>query len=129
MPSKVTYEFAVIRVVPKVEREEFMNVGVLVFSKPKRYLGMKFRVDADRLRAFAPELDPALVGRHLEAWQRIGAGTPDSGPIGRLELPERFRWLTAARSTILQCSRPHPGLCIDPGQVLEELFGLYVASP
>lgn len=126
MSNKVTYEFAVIRVVPRVEREEFMNVGVLVFSKRRKYLGIRAQVDAARLRAFAPQLDPAFIETHLRAWTDVCAGTPAGGPIGALELPYRFRWLVANRSSILQTSRPHPGLCEAPERVLEDLFALYV---
>ena len=126
MPAKVTYEFAVIRLVPKVEREEFLNVGVILFSKPKQYLGIEYRVDPARLRAFATEIDPAEVERYLDAWRAVCNGTPEGGPIGELELPVRFRWLTAPRSTIIQSSRPHPGLGTDPERVLAELFALYV---
>jgi hypothetical protein len=127
MPDKATYEFAVIRVVPKVEREEFLNVGVILFSKPKKYLGIKYAVDPVRLKAFSEEIDPALIQRYLDAWQAVCTGAPEGGAIGQLELPERFRWLIAARSTIIQSSRAHPGLCDDPARVLEELFTLYVA--
>lgn len=126
MPAKVTYEFAVIRLVPKVEREEFLNVGVILFSKPKKYLGIEYRVDPARLRAFTTEIDPAEVERYLDAWRAVCTGAPEGGPIGELELPVRFRWLTAPRSTIIQSSRPHPGLCTDPERVLTELFALYV---
>ena len=127
MPDKATCEFAVIRVVPKVEREEFLNVGVILFSKPKKYLGVKYVGDRARLRAFSPELDPELVHASLAAWEDVCAGAPRGGRIGQLDLPERFRWLTASRSTIIQSSRPHPGLCAEPERVLEELFALYVA--
>lgn len=127
MQDKVTCEFAVIRVVPKVEREEFLNVGVILFSKRKQYLGIKYVVDRDRLQAFSAEIDPEEIQDYLSAWEEICAGAPRGGRIGQLELPERFRWLTATRSTIIQSSRPHPGLCEDPERVLEELFALYVA--
>jgi hypothetical protein len=127
MHDKVTYEYAVIRVVPKVEREEFLNVGVILFSKRKKYLGIKYHVDPERLRAFSTEIDPEDIQRYLDAWRAVCTGTPEGGPIGRLELPVRFRWLTAPRSTIIQSSRPHPGLCEDPERVLEQLFELYVA--
>ena len=126
MPDRVTYEYAIIRVVPKVEREEFLNVGVLLFSKPKKYLDIKYYVDQQRLLAFSTEIDLDLVAQHLHAWELICKGDKDGGPIGQQELPYRFRWLTANRSTILQCSKTHPGLCYDPKTVLKKLFERYV---
>ena len=128
MPDKFSYEFVVIRVVPKVEREEFMNVGVIVFSKPKRYLDMKYHLDEERLRALSEDLDIAFLEEHLQAWEAICAGAPQGGPIGEQDQPYRFRWLAAARSTILQTSRVHPGLCSDPAVVLEDVFRRYVAD-
>lgn len=127
MQNKRSYEFVVIRVVPKVEREEFLNVGVIVFSKPKKYLAMKYQLDRDRLLAFSEDLDIELLQEHLQAWEAICAGTSAGGPIGAQEQPYRFRWLAANRSTILQTSRVHPGICTEPGDVLEDLFRRYVA--
>ena len=126
MPNKVTYEYAIIRVVPRVEREEFLNVGVIVFSKRKKYLDMKFHLDKDRLLSFSPSLDVDLVADYLQAWEWVCQGHPAGGTIGEAEMPYRFRWLTAARSTILQSSRPHAGLCEEPAEVLEDLLGRYV---
>jgi len=127
MPDRVTYEYAVIRVVPRVEREEFLNLGVILFSKRKRFLDMRYRLDEDRMRAAFPEdLDLPLLRQHLEAWEQVCAGRPRGGPIGALEQPERFRWLTATRSTIIQSSAVHPGLCEEPERVLEKLFEYYV---
>lgn len=126
MHDKATYEFAVIRVVPKVEREEFLNVGVIVFSKPKRFLGMRYRVDETRLKAFDKEVEVELIREYLNAWEQICKGGKEAGTIGEQELPYRFRWLTAPKSTVLQCSRPHPGLCEAPDEVLENLFRFYV---
>ncbi len=126
MPDRVTYEFAVIRVVPKVEREEFLNVGVIVFSKPKRYLGMQYLLDENRLKAFSNDLDLEELKAYLQAWERITQGGKEAGPIGQEELPYRFRWLTAPKSTLLQCSQPHPGLCTDPEKELNALFQLFV---
>ena len=126
MQNKVTYEFAVIRIVPKVEREEFMNVGVILFSKPKKYLGIRFTIDNKKLEAFSSELDVDTLLEYLNAWESVCAGEPEGGKIGTLDLASRFRWLTASRSTIIQSSEVHPGLCIDPVTVLEDLFKLYV---
>jgi len=126
MQDKVTYEYAVIRLVPKVEREEFLNIGLILFSKRKKYLGIKYRLDAERVKALAPDTDIEMVRKYLEAWEKVCKGAPLGGPIGMQELPFRFRWLVAPRSTIIQSSRPHPGLCTDPARVLEELFERYV---
>ena len=128
MPNKFSYEFVIIRVVPKVEREEFMNVGVIVFSKPKRYLAMKYELDAPRLKALSEDIDLDFLKEHLEAWNAICAGAPQGGAIGEQDQPYRFRWLAASRSTILQTSRVHPGLCTDLTAVLEDLFHRYVAD-
>ncbi len=126
MQNKVTYEFAVIRVVPKVEREEFMNVGVLLFSKPKKYLGMKYAVNENRLKAFAPDIEIDDIINYLNAWESVCDGSPNGGTIGTFDIASRFRWLAASRSTIIQSSKTHPGLCSNPEKVLEELFELYV---
>mgnify|MGYP001798272466 CR=1 FL=1 len=127
MQDKVTYEFAVIRVVPKVEREEFLNVGVILFSKSKRYLEMKYYLPEEKLRAFSPDLDIAALESYLKAWEEVCEGSPKGGAIGEFDTASRYRWLTATRSTIIQSSRTHPGLCGDPAEVLEKLFELYVA--
>lgn len=126
MQDRVTYEFAIIRVVPKVEREEFINVGVLVFSKRKKYLGIKYTINNDRLLALSKTCDIKFIEEYLLAWESICKGAPNSGPIGKFEIADRFRWLAAAKSTILQCSPTHPGLCEHPEIELEDLFNRYV---
>lgn len=126
MQNKVIYEFAVIRLVPKVEREEFINVGVILFSKRKKYLGIKYHVDKNKIQAISKELDLEMVNDYLKAWEAICNGSPEGGKIGEFELSSRFRWLVASRSTIIQSSKTHPGLCDNPEQVLEKLFELYV---
>lgn len=126
MPDRVTYEFAIIRVVPKVEREEFLNVGVILFSKRKKFLGIKYQIDKERLKAFSDEIDIDSLNEYLQAWELVCEGGPNGGRIGQLELASRFRWLTASRSTIIQSSKTHPGLCHDPQKVLEDLFRRYV---
>lgn len=126
MQDKVTYEYAVIRVVPKVEREEFLNVGVLLYSKPKRYIGIRYQIDEERLLAFAPHLDLGLVKSYLGAWELVCKGGREGGYIGQLDMAYRFRWLTANRSTIIQSSAVHPGICEAPEVVLDDLFQLYV---
>lgn len=126
MRDKVTYEYAIIRVVPKVEREEFFNVGVLLFSKRKQFLGVKYHIDPKKLNAFSEDLDVALLQAHLQAWEAVCHGSPEGGAIGQFELSDRFRWLAAARSTIIQSSKTHSGLCEDPEAELELLFSAFV---
>lgn len=126
MPDNVTYEYAVIRIVPRVEREEFINVGVILFSKRKSYLGMKYQIDEPRIAAFSTEVDIELIRTYLKAWEEVCAGHPRGGAIGQQDQSYRFRWLTANRSTIVQSSRPHPGLCTDPEKRLQELFAFFV---
>lgn len=126
MPNKFTFEFAIIRIVPKVERGEFINVGVILFSKHKKYLGIKYKIDKKRLEAFSSEIDVALIEDYLKSWTLICAGEPHGGAIGKLELAYRFRWLTAARSTIIQSSQTHPGFSPDPEKELEDTFKRYV---
>jgi hypothetical protein len=125
----VTYEYAVIRVVPRVERQEFINVGILLSSQPRRFLQAALAPDWQRLQAFAPQLDRDLVKEHLALIPRICAGGPDGGPIGALPLRERFHWLTAPRSTIIQLSPVHSGLCEDPAAALEKLMQCLVHLP
>ncbi len=122
MQDSVTYEYATIRVVPRVEREEFINVGVILFSKRKKFLSMKYHIDDMRLKAFSNEIDLDSIADYLAAWELICHGGTNGGKIGQLDIPSRFRWLTASRSTIIQSSKIHPGLCVDPEKVLEELF-------
>lgn len=126
MQDKVTYEYAVIRLVPKVEREEFLNIGVILFSKRKKYLDIKYQIDESRIRSFSEEVDTDMIREYLEAWVLICKGSPDGGSIGKLDVASRFRWLVASRSTIIQSSKTHPGLCTDPEKVLEDLFKRYV---
>lgn len=126
MQNRVTYEFAVIRFVPKVEREEFLNIGVILFSKRKRFLEMKYLIDEQRINAFANKVDTERIRKYLEAWALVCKGNKDGGRIGQLEQASRFRWLTASKSTIIQCSPTHPGLSTNPEKMLEEIFQRYV---
>jgi len=126
MQDKVIFEYAIIRVVPRVEREEFFNVGVLLYSKQERFLRVQYQIDEKKLAAFSGELDASMLRAHLKAWEVVCAGGPDGGAIGELELPDRFRWLAATRSTIIQSSPTHPGLCADPAAKLEQLFRDFV---
>lgn len=122
MPAMHLFEYAVIRVVPRVEREEFMNVGVILYCRAQGFLQTKFDLNETRLRAFSADLDLAIVHERLGAFQKIGAGRAEGGLIGQLAVAERFRWLTATRSTVVQTSPVHPGLCADAGETLTRLF-------
>ncbi len=126
MQDRVTYEYAVIRLVPKVEREEFLNIGVILYSKRKKYLGIKYKIDENRIKSFSQEVDIPSISKYIEAWELICQGAPHGGSIGKLELSSRYRWLTATRSTIIQSSKTHIGLCKDPEKVLEAIFKRYV---
>jgi len=122
VPVQSSFDYAVIRVVPRVEREEFVNAGVIVFCLERNFLAAKVHVDDERLKALWPEIDVDLVQRHLEAFPRISAGDPSAGPIARLSLRERFHWLVSPRSTIIQVSPVHTGICESPEQALDRLF-------
>lgn len=126
MQEKLVYEYAFIRFVPKVERGEFLNIGVIVFCKMKQYLHMKYHIDEKRLGAFAEHIDKVELASYLEAWDLICKGSPEGGPIARLDPASRFRWLTSTRSTVIQSSKVHPGLCDNPELVLKDLFTKYV---
>jgi hypothetical protein len=116
------FSYAIYRVVPRVERGERINVGVVVFSRPLGYLAVRTHLDEARLAALWPELDPASVRPHLEALERIAAGDPGAGPIADLDLTARFHWLVAPSSTVIQPSAVHTGLCGAPEQELEKLY-------
>ena len=122
MHGKHLYEYAVIRVVPVLEREEFVNAGIIVFSKRTGYLQVRMAMDASKLAAFRSDLDLEQVQGNLDSFIRIAHGAPDGGPIAHLDPAERFRWLTAVRSTAVQTSRPHSGLCGDLDATTEQLF-------
>ncbi|MGA8672817.1 MAG: DUF3037 domain-containing protein [Terracidiphilus sp.] len=119
MPA--SFDYAILRVVPRVERQEFMNAGVVVFCLEKRYLAARIHLDRDRLRALWPEVDLELVGEHLEAVARICEGDPAAGPIAQLSQRERFHWLVSPRSTIIQPSPVHTGLCDATDGMLDRL--------
>ncbi|MBT9391822.1 DUF3037 domain-containing protein [Hymenobacter sp. NST-14] len=128
MPDKHLFEYAVLRVVPRVEREEFLNVGVILYCAAQGFLQTRCHLPEDRLRAFtSSELDFDDLRARLRAFERICAGRREGGPIGQLAVAARFRWLTATRSTVVQTSAVHPGLCEDAGATLEQLFGQLVS--
>jgi hypothetical protein len=119
MPT--SFDYAAIRVVPRVERQEFINAGVVVFCLEKRYLAARIHLDEQRLRALWPAIDVELVREHLEAIPRVCAGDPAAGPIAMLSQRERFHWLISPRSTIIQPSPVHTGLCESTDELLERL--------
>jgi hypothetical protein len=121
--ARSSFDYAVIRVVPRVEREEFVNAGVIVFSLEHKFLEARIHLDEARLKALWPEIDIALVRQHLDAFPRICSGDPSGGPIARLSLRERFHWLVAPRSTMIQVSPVHTGLCDSPARLMEDLYG------
>ena len=121
------FQYAIVRVVPRVERGECMNVGVVFFCRPRRFLAARIALDEERLAAFAPGLDLAEVRAHLDAMTRIAAGEEGSGPVARLEQSERFHWLVAPSSTVIQTSPVHTGLSEDPEGTLAGLVEKLVA--
>lgn len=126
MQEQDLFEYAVIRVVPRVEREEFLNVGVILYSRKQKFLQTVFRLDASRLEAFSGNIDLREIEEHLQSFERICAGGRESGPIGQLDMASRFRWLTAARSTVVQTSKVHPGFCSKPDEAIHKLFSQLV---
>lgn len=122
MQKKHLFEYAIIRVMPRVEREEFLNVGVILYCRDLNFLQAKFTIDKTKLLAFAPQLDIPEVEEHLQAICHICKGDAEGGPIGKLALAERFRWLTAIRSTVVQTSRIHPGFCTNADEMLTRLY-------
>jgi hypothetical protein len=126
MPENHLFEYAVIRVVPRVEREEFINVGVILYCAAQKFLQARFHVEEDRLRCLCPKTDPEEVQGYIQSFQRICEGGPAGGSIGRLPMAERFRWLTATRSTVIQTSKVHPGLCPDAAEMFERLYNQLV---
>jgi hypothetical protein len=125
-PPRNAFQYAIVRVVPRVERGECLNVGVILLCRPKRFLGARIALDERRLAAFAPDLDAASIRPHLDAIERIAAGDPTAGPIARLGIAERFHWLVAPSSTIIQASEVHTGLCDDPATELDHLVATLV---
>jgi hypothetical protein len=122
MQEQRLYEYAVIRLVPRVEREEFLNLGIIFFCKQTGFLQCRYQVNEDRIRAFCSELDIDTLKENLYSFEQIAAAAPGGGPLALLDAPSRFRWLTAVRSTILQTSRVHPGLCANETATLQRLY-------
>jgi hypothetical protein len=122
MQDRHLFEYAVIRVVPRVEREEFMNVGVILLCSKQKFLKMMYNINRERLMAFSSDLDLDALEENLSSFQRIATGGKDAGPIGELDAASRFRWLTATRSTVVQTSKVHPGFCLDGEDSLARLY-------
>jgi hypothetical protein len=122
MLARSSFDYAIVRVVPRVERGEFVNAGAIVFCRTRRYLGAQIELDAHRLGALAPWLDIPYLERYLATIPLICAGGPEAGPIGALPLAERFHWLVAPRSAMIQTSPVHTGLCVSPEQELARLL-------
>jgi hypothetical protein len=125
-PARSTFQYAIVRVVPSVERGERFNAGVILLCRPRRFLAARTSLDETRLKALAPECDPAAIRPHLEAIERIAAGDAGAGRIAAMTQAERFHWLVAPASTIVQPSEVHTGLTDDPGAELEVLFARLV---
>lgn len=116
------FEYAIVRVVPRVERGEGVNAGIVLMCRARRFLGARTSLDDALLVAMAPDCDPEIVRAHLEAVERIAAGDPGAGPIAALPAPERFHWLVSPSSTIIQPSEVHTGLTADPAATLDHLY-------
>ena len=122
MHNKDLFEYTVIRVVPRVEREEFINVGVILFCKAQRFLEAKYLLDKKRLLSFSSALDLDVVKENLNALDQICTGAKEGGAIAKLDLASRFRWLTSTRSTVIQLSKVHPGYTSNAAETLEKLY-------
>ena len=128
MPALPSYDYAILRVVPRAEREEFVNVGVVLHCAERAFLDCRVAINEIRLRALWPGIDVEMIRRHVEAYPRVCAGDAAAGPVARLSRRERFQWLVAPRSTVIQISPVHTGLCESPAAALEELFRRMVAD-
>ena len=129
MHAQCSYDYAVIRVVPRVERQEFLNAGVILWCQEQDFLDARVELDETRLRVLDASTDLDAVRRHLASFAIICAGGKDSGPIGQLSKRERFDWLVAPRSTAIQVSEVHEGLCEDPQKALDHLVESLVRTP
>jgi hypothetical protein len=130
MPVTSSFDYAIVRVVPRVERGEFINAGIIVFCLEHKFLEARVVVDEPRLKALWPEIDVELIRRHLEAIPRVASGDPAAGPIAKLSQRERFHWLVSPRSTIIQVSPVHTGLCDGaPSDSIEKLSKRLLAEP
>ena len=122
MQEDKIYEYAVIRLVPKVEREEFFNIGLVMFSKKEKFIRVDYYLCPDKFKLMHSKLDYEDIIQNLENFQKVAHGAKDGGPIAQLEIPDRFRWLTAVRSSVVQTSRHHPGKSKDLEKTIGKLF-------
>jgi len=122
MQDNHLYEYAVIRVVPRVEREEFLNIGIILFCKKAKFIKVLAYIDDAKIEALSNDFDIEQLHCNITAFKKIASGDKDGGPIGQMDIPERFRWLTAIRSSAIQTSRPHSGLCEDLEKTIQRLF-------
>ena len=122
MQGKNLYEYAVIRVVPKVEREEFVNVGIILFSKKAKFIKILYHLDENKLMNLSDDIDMDHLRDTLASFEKIAYGLDSGGAIARMDIPERFRWLTAVRSLCVQTSRPHSGFSDDLDKTAHNLF-------
>ena len=122
MQEKLLYEYAIIRIVPRVERGEFVNAGVILFCRDAKFLEMKYEVSHAKILALNPEADVDKLKNLLHAFEKVCCGEKGAGNIAELKIADRFRWLTAQRSTMIQVSQVHPGLTSNPEEKLEQLF-------
>lgn len=129
MLARSSFDYAIVRVVPRVEREEFVNAGVILFCLERDFLAARVELDGERVRALFPDVDLDLVDEHLAALVRVAEGGEGSGPIGRLPVRERFHWLVAPRSTVIQVGPVHSGVCEDPEREVEKLLARVVRLP
>jgi hypothetical protein len=129
VPEPTSFDYAVIRVVPRVERGERINAGIVLYCRARDFLGARIELDRKRLAAVAPQLDIELVDAHLQSIERICEGGPAAGPIGQLSQAERFHWLVSPRSTVIQISPVHVGLSHDPEVALDHLMVTLVRVP
>jgi hypothetical protein len=125
-PPRNAFQYALVRVLPRVERGECLNVGVILLCRPRRFLGARISLNEGRLAALAPDLDPATIRPHLDAIEKIASGDPSAGPMARLGQAERFHWLVSPSSTMIQPSEVHSGLCDDPAAELAHLVATLV---
>jgi Protein of unknown function (DUF3037) len=128
LPPDTPFAYCVLRVVPDIERAEFLNVGVVLFARQAGFLEARIHLDAERLRALSPECDPEPVARHLAALELVAVGDPGGGPIAALEPSERFNWMAAPSSTVVQASPVHTGVTDDPARRLDGLFARLVGA-
>jgi hypothetical protein len=126
MQGRYLFEYAIMRIVPRVEREEFLNVGIILYCKDLKFLDTKYTINQERIAVLCAEIDCNEVKEHLQSFEKIAKGEKDGGLIATLDIPSRFRWLTATRSTVIQTSKVHPGFSEDPKETLEKLYNQLV---